>query len=356
MVSMKKLYLVDLEDVSTRYTGEWKKYIPELLSSELQNYEVVVIDGDQRTNVATEGAFLNFIETNRYKNNQMNKIVDLFNEDKIGMGDVFLFTDVWHTGIIQLKYMASLTKKYIEIHGLIHAGSYDPADWLGQRFDKTWSFSFEKSLISACTKVWFATEFHQKMCRANLGLSKGTVETRFERTGWPMDYMPELLREYTGTPKTNTVIFPHRMAPEKQPEIAKLLQQEMPDVEFIFCQEQKMNKKEYHMALARSKVLFSASNQETLGITPYEGMILGVIPLVPDRLSYTEMYSDHFKYPSMWTYNIYEARGNLDNLIRAIRDRLENYDSYKLHLDNELTKIKDKFFTATNLVNYFKAK
>ena len=51
----------------------------------------------------------------------------------------------------------------------------------------------------------------------------------------------------------------------------------------------------------RSKVVFSANTQETLGIGCYEGTLVGALPMVPDRLSYSEMYLNDFKYPSEWT-------------------------------------------------------
>ena len=41
--------------------------------------------------------------------------------------------------------------------------------------------------------------------------------------------------------------------------------------------------------LGEAKLLFSANLQETLGISWYEGALVDVIIMVPDRLSYTEM-------------------------------------------------------------------
>ena len=58
-----------------------------------------------------------------------------------------------------------------------------------------------------------------------------------------------------------------------------------------------MTKDEYHNILGEAKIVFSANLQETLGISAYEGALVGAIPMVPDRLSYTEMYDDDFKYP-----------------------------------------------------------
>ena len=75
----------------------------------------------------------------------------------------------------------------------------------------------------------------------------------------------------------------------------------MPEYEFVICQERQLTKNEYHNILGEAKIVFSANLQETLGISWYEGVIVGALPLVPDRLSYSEMAVPEFKYPSEWT-------------------------------------------------------
>ena len=79
--------------------------------------------------------------------------------------------------------------------------------------------------------------------------------------------------------------------------------------------------------LERSKMVFSANLQETLGISCYEGALSGAIPMVPDRLSYTEMYSEDFKYPSEWTESWESYLKHKDHLVREIRIWMERYDT-----------------------------
>jgi hypothetical protein len=69
----------------------------------------------------------------------------------------------------------------------------------------------------------------------------------------------------------------------------------------VVCQDQQLSKDEYHTLLGQSKIVFSANLQETLGISCYEGTLVDAIPMVPDRLSYSELYHEGFKYPSEWT-------------------------------------------------------
>ena len=93
--------------------------------------------------------------------------------------------------------------------------------------------------------------------------------------------------------------------------------------------------------------MISTALQETLGITGFEGLCLGVIPMVPDRLSYSEMYSDEFKYPSAWSES-YET-ADIDSLVDRVKHYIDNYETISQSLDNERQRLQDKFFSATNL-------
>ena len=125
------VFVVDLESVSTRYTCEWKTHVPELLEKAGHNVHIISGPGDIPT-ATTPGAFLNFGGTNIYKSRQVEEISRLFCAGSVSPGDHFLFTDAWHPGVINLKYMSELLQIPVTIHGLWHAGSYDPQDFLGR--------------------------------------------------------------------------------------------------------------------------------------------------------------------------------------------------------------------------------
>ena len=67
------VYIVDIEAVDTRYTKQWKEYLPKQLQRST-NEEVVVISGGEVPQATTPGAFLNFGGTNVYKSNQLMQI------------------------------------------------------------------------------------------------------------------------------------------------------------------------------------------------------------------------------------------------------------------------------------------
>ena len=68
------------------------------------------------------------------------------------------------------------------------------------------------------------------------------------------------------------------MFQKSKSKIFRDLGKEFIDVEFVVAQDKVPTKDEYHMLLMRSKVVFSANTQETLGIGCYEGTLVGALP------------------------------------------------------------------------------
>jgi hypothetical protein len=364
---MARIFLVDLEAVETRYTGEWKHHLPALLKR--NGHEVTVIEGPADIpSATTPGAFLNFGGTNIYKSVQVERMARLFTEGRVKRGDHFIFTDAWHPGIINLKYMSELLGIPVKIHALWHAGSYDPQDFLGRLIgNASWVRHAEKSFFCAIDHNYFATDFHIKLIDDNL-LNDGMIENpwRYEdmqeylenkkilRTGWPMEYMPDTLSMYSGMTKRDLILFPHRIAPEKQVEIFRDLKEQLPQFEFVVCQDQQLTKNEYHNLLGEAKLVFSANLQETLGISMYEGSIVDAIPMVPDRLSYSEMFADIWKYPSEWTESWDSYVKHRKELCDKIVDYMENYSKYSKHIPEQAHRLNEHFFSCKTLLDMLK--
>jgi hypothetical protein len=155
-------------------------------------------------------------------------------------------------------------------------------------------------------------------------------------------------------PKRDLILFPHRIAPEKQVEIFRDLKEHLPQYEFIVCQDQELTKNEYHNLLGEAKMVFSCSLQETLGIGCYEGAIVDAIPMVPDRLSYSEMYFDTFKYPSIWTEDYNSYTRYRPDLCRRIIEHMDNYETRLPKLRKQADNLTQHFFSATNLLENIK--
>ena len=362
------IYIVDLEAVETRYTAQWKEHLPRALRK--VHKDVEVISGPEDIpNATTPGAFLNFGGTNIYKSSQTEKISRLFTTGKVKAYDHFLFTDAWHPGIINLKYMSELLSIPIKIHALWHAGSYDPQDFLGRLIgNKPWVRNAEKAFFDAIDHNYFATDFHIRMFVDNLLMNGVKSENpwyqedfddlinseKIIRSGWPMEYFSDTFVQYQGMKKRDLILFPHRLAPEKQVNIFRDLKEILPQYEFIICQEQQLTKNEYHNLLGEAKIVFSANLQETLGISCYEGCVLNAIPMVPDRLSYAEMYFDNFKYPSNWTDTWSNYMDHRQMLVKLIIDHIEFYETRLPVLHKQTETLREQFFTGTSLYNNFR--
>jgi len=347
------VYIVDIEAVDTRYTKQWKEHLPDQLQRALTRDvaildHVEVISGGDVPQATTPGAFLNFGGTNVYKSNQLQQIAELFCKGTVKDGDYFLYTDAWNPTVIQLKYMAELLGVKICIGGMWHAGSYDPQDFLGRLIgDATWVRNAERSMYDCYDHNYFATNFHIDLFEESFRSSM--VEKEPVLVGWPMEYLRNSLDVYKGMEKRDLILFPHRVAPEKQVDIFRDLAESLPEYEFVVCQEQELTKNEYHNMLGEAKLVFSANLQETLGISWYEGALVNTIPMVPDRLSYSEMAEKEFLYPSEWTESYDKYINNKDLVVTTIRNYMENYTKYLPAIHTQVKKLETDFFSGTAL-------
>jgi len=343
------IHIVDIEAVDTRYTKQWKEHLPKQLRR-ATNDDVIVISGGEVPQATTPGAFLNFAGTNNYKSQQMLEISRMFANGEIKDNDYFLYTDAWNPTVIQLRYMAELLGIDIGIGGLWHAGSYDPQDFLGRLIgDKPWVRHAEMSMYECYDDNFFASDFHIDMFTDVFDEDYALDYNSIKRVGWPMEYLKGSLDSYKGMEKRDLILFPHRVAPEKQVDIFRDLKERLPQYEFVVCQEQQLSKNEYHNLLGEAKLVFSANLQETLGISWYEGALVDAIPMVPDRLSYSEMALPEFKYPSAWTEDYDAYLHNKDKVIAQIVNYMENYEDLLVSLDKQRTKLNKDFFSGTAL-------
>ena len=209
------IFIVDIEAVDTRYTKQWKEYLPKQLRH-ATNEDVKVISGGETPQATTPGAFLNFGGTNVYKSKQLEIIGEMFCKGQVKNEDYFLYTDAWNPTVIQLRYMAELLGVDIRIGGLWHAGSYDPHDFLGRLIgDKPWVRHAEMSMYECYDDNFYATDFHIDLFTDTMMDDYSVDMDKAIKVGWPMEYLRNSLDQYKGMDKRNLILFPHRVAPEK---------------------------------------------------------------------------------------------------------------------------------------------
>jgi hypothetical protein len=347
---MKTIYLVPIEPIDSRYTKQWYENIPKIIGDRitelsLDPWEVVTIDGRGANNVTTTGAFLDFAATNMYKASQVEAVSKLFMNGKVKAGDKFLVTDAWNFAITAIRYMSDLLEIPVEIHGIWHAGHYDPTDILGMKMQKDWPPHQERAWYHACDYNWYATNFHRDMFLKNLGIEE---TYKAQRSGQPHEYIIPQLETLKDTPKEDKVIWPHRYNADKQPEIAEELKT---DFKMVITAKMGLNKEAYYQELASSKIIFSCALHENLGISIMEAVLAGVIPVLPDRCSYAEMYPAEFLYPSTWTSSEENFLHYKPQLVEFIRDRMHHPEKYNKALSLALDIIKDYYLTCNKMLD-----
>jgi hypothetical protein len=271
----------------------------------------------------------------------------MFSSGQIKAGDKFLITDAWNFIITPIKYMSDLLDIPVEIHGIWHAGAYDPSDILGYKMKKPWPWDTERGWYHSCDYNYYATDFHKNMFLKNLDIAYA-YQGKAWRSGQPHTPIIEQCNQYLDTPKNGKMIWPHRYNDDKQPKIAEDLALSIPTV---ITQKMNLSKEDYYAELGRAAVLFSCSLHENLGISIMEGVLAGVIPVLPDRCSYSEMYLKEFLYPSEWTAN-WEAYDYYKlEVLRFINERMQNREKYLPAMVEQRKILIEKYLTPTVMVD-----
>lgn len=345
------IWIFPLEPLDGRYTKQWFEEIPRLLTEKLEgtNAKVENAIGRQRSRSTTTGAFLDFTDTNSWKSTQLADFVTAIHNGEVSDTAEILFTDFWNPAILQVAYMRDLMDKSWTIHGIAHAGAYDPTDILGLKMRKPWPHEAERAFFYASDYTYFGTEFHRDMFLRNLDIPK-EFHSRAVVSGQPHGAIIEHMKSIeVPASKTNQVIWPHRYNEDKQPEIVEDIKNQGFDV--TITQQMNLTKDEFYKTLADTKVLFSCSLHENLGISVMEGVLLDVLPLVPDRCSYSEMYLNEFKYPSIWTESYDNYMAYRPQLLGYIQMMIDNYDSYADVLQRQKAILKENYLSADAMIS-----
>jgi len=328
------IYVIDIEDTG-RYSEKWREWYQNILGD-----SATLIQGEQFSGL-TPGGFFDFNRTNKYKAEQTIHLSNLFAEGKITNDDVFIFLDIWHPGVISLKYMITLGDYDCKIYGYLHAGSYDKTDILGIKGVDKWADGFEDSIFRCCEEVWVASDYHRRLVDSKR-------YGKFVQVPFPYDF--SFLDEYKTDDKENIIVFPHRISPDKQPEIVKDLEQYFPDFSFRYTQEERLSKDDYYKLLAKSKYVISVSLHENWGISIFEAMYLGCVPILPSRCSYVEMYPGLIKYDSRFTESSEDYNRYKNYFVQFIKQ----FMLLQPNIDEANKFLQEKYCSKSNIERFIK--
>lgn len=357
---MKKLVFVPLELIEDRYSLQWYHWFTkEFCKQNIYFYDIL----PNKSIVKIEqGEFLDSIKTNIFKAQQLQEICQLFEQKKVDEDTVFLIMDAWFPGLEMLGYLRDTLKIPFKMVGLFHAGTWDSHDFLTRCGVKSWGKDLELSWLKMLDAICVATQFHKDLILDQINYADSPkIMNKIHVTGFPI--FPEFTSEIIGptTPKLNRVVFPHRLAVEKQPDFFDRLQVAfkgtaktalMKSYSFIKTKECLKSKDSYYAVLNSSKIAISFAKQETFGIAMLESVLCGCIPIVPNRLSYSELYPDVFKYDCDDDTNV-----EIQNALVLLNRIIQNEDFYKMSLFALQQNILNSGMNAVpNILNVCKLK
>jgi hypothetical protein len=282
-----------IERYDERYSAQWYDWMLQAFEEYCPNANLYVV-GDTTLRSIKVGEFLDVFETTKYKAQQTEQAIKILETTK-GPFSAF-FMDLWHPGVASIKYAADLAGIDLKISGMLHAGTWDPHDFLTKRVGSgnSWARHQEAAILSAANKVYVATNFHKDLITKTFPF----IDSKISIVDFPMIKFHSSL---TPMNKQPIVVWPHRKADEKDPMMFELIEEKYRlkygnHAAFVMSKDFCSSKKAYYDLLSEAAVAVSTAKQETFGIAMLEAMQLRCWPVVPDRLSYVELYPRQCRY------------------------------------------------------------
>lgn len=315
----KTLWLLAIEPLEERYTAQWLHWWPRELCRAGFNVNVINPPDRLRTKVQT-GQFLDAYDTHFYKAQQTREMARAFARNEVTADDVVLLLDGWSPTVTALAYMRDVGNVQCKLVAYMHAGTWDTWDHLYQQGLTHWARSTEYGWLKALELILVGTEFHKQL----LATTFHGIEDKVHVVGGPI-YSEEFEdKAWPWEKRGRVVVFPHRLAREKAPEefdqLRAAYEALYPDDHVLWVKTQSVprSKESYYELLGCARVAVSTARQETWGIGMQEATALGCYPVVPDRLSYRELFATPYRYPD----------GALDIAARLVREYLDAGRAY----------------------------
>lgn len=286
------IYNLPIEPLPERYSTYWLKDVGQQLARE--GAVVTQVLGAAVTDRINNGEFLDVTGTLIWKATQMERLLRYIQAGEVNDDDVIFLHDLWYPGLEALFYARQGLGLKFKIAGMLHAGTYDPNDWTTRMQMQRWGRELENAWFHEIDMIFVASLYHAEMLRLSRSTRSNVMVTMSFPRAWdaqlPQAGQDSLLRNT----KQKIVVWPHRMAPEKDPDkfrkAAAILEQEFPEWQFICTKDICKSKEQYYQLLLHSKIAVSTAKQETWGIAMREAVLAGCVPLVPDTLAYPETF------------------------------------------------------------------
>jgi hypothetical protein len=163
-----------------------------------------------------------------------------------------------------------------------------------------------------------------------------------------MEYINDI--RFPKVQKEDLIVFAARNSPEKHPELFEILKQKLPQYQYVNCMEQGLNKQQYHEVLAKSKMVISFADLETLGICQHESLLAGSIPFVPNHLCYTEEYP----LTTPFLYDPINLKGLTDSFLADVCYMMDHFECYSDHIVYATQHQQENYFSCDILIDCLK--
>lgn len=282
-----RVWLLPIEPFEERYTADWLRWWPAGLSA--AGFDVRVLLGSAGDGERSSGEFLDATATWEWKGTQVAALARAWRE--VRDGDVVLSLDGWGPATTAALYMRATTGKRVRVVVFMHAGAFDPHDFLSRSGCAPWALHVERGWVTGADLVLCGSEYAADLMRRHLWPG-----VRCAVTGVPV-MADELSRfRVPWEERGPLVVFPHRLAPEKGlaewAEIERAyrsLYRDHAAVSFVRSRDAYAQKSDLYALLGRARVVVSCAKQETFGIAMQEGVALGAHAVAPNRLCYPEV-------------------------------------------------------------------
>lgn len=288
----RTVWIFPIEPFEERYTAQWLEWFDTRFRKYVDTV-AIVHDARWSYGAIASGEFLDVIGTHIYKARQLAAFAEEVARGNVKNGDTVLFLDAWNPAVQSVAYIRDGMGLDIKLVGCVHAGTWDPADFLSRKGMAKWAKPSERGMLKCLDSICVATKCHAEMIEGYFGEGLPLVVT-----GFPL-YDEEFVEHaLLWTERPRLVVFPHRLAPEKDPEGFRVLEETYRErysdesVKFVRTRDVCESKLDYYRLLGQARAVFSSARQETWGIAMLEGALLGAHPVSPQRLSYPEVHGE----------------------------------------------------------------
>ena len=296
-------WYLPLEKLDERYTLQMYNWVIKALKD--RGIEYKVIEGRPLAHTTKGDQFLHWASRVHYCSVQIAQIAKEFDAGAIQHGDTFFIADIWHLGIEAVAYMADAMGIRVKLHGVQHAGPFDPTD--KTRVMLRWGKYQEAAWYEMFESVFVGSQYLKDTIRHGMETEGLDPTDNLIVTGQVWDAADAIKTVEPSKRNEKIVVWPHRLSDDKNVDdfykLVSRLSQRFPNVRWIITSGRlnqtyktrhdavefmTLTKPEYYQLLSDAVLMVSTAFHENFGYTIREATVLKTPILCPRRACYPE--------------------------------------------------------------------